>query len=340
MASLPRRNNFPHSMAREYWDYWDHHPSTLYMQNFGSLLDFDRNKDNFMSSSSPFDSSLRRERREFISRSTMHRHESTMSTSGSSSVKNDANQFQILLDVSQFRAEEIDVKTVDHEVIIHAKHAEREDEHGLISREFTRRYMLPVGVDPLQVTALYDSKGILAIKAIKEVSEKSGRETLIKVEKEPQISTATTAPGDNNSPGQSGGNGGNNINNNSNSNINSNSNSNIFINSKYHPRVSSEKVKKEPAGASSASSTRKDGEPCSSSAPREDFFKSGTETSKDFFRTCEPSKEYFKTSIDPTKRYFESKSTYSSSSSSLQRTSVTTNGKLTGAKPKQLVTDV
>lgn len=90
-----------------------------------------------------------------------------MST-GASTVKNDPNNFQVLLDVSHFLPDEIDVKTVDNEVVIQASHEERPDEHGVVKRQFSRRYLLPVGACPDQVTAILDSNGILAIRVPKE----------------------------------------------------------------------------------------------------------------------------------------------------------------------------
>jgi crystallin, alpha B len=40
-----------------------------------------------------------------------------------------------MVDVTQFRPEEITVKTTDKNVIIHGKHEERTDQHGFVSRE-------------------------------------------------------------------------------------------------------------------------------------------------------------------------------------------------------------
>ena len=40
------------------------------------------------------------------------------------------DQFKINLDVAHFKPEEINVKTVDDKIVIHAKHEEKEDEHG------------------------------------------------------------------------------------------------------------------------------------------------------------------------------------------------------------------
>lgn len=73
--------------------------------------------------------------------------------------------FQVCVDVQQFNPNEISVKTVDNFVIIEGKHEEREDQHGYISRQFTRRYALPKGYDPDTVTSSLSSDGVLTIKA-------------------------------------------------------------------------------------------------------------------------------------------------------------------------------
>ena len=293
MTTFPRKSS-PYSMGREYWDYWDY-PSTLYQQKFGSLLDSDRSKDGFFKSSLFADSPFRKE---FMSRHSNLRQE--MMSTGTSTVKNDPNQFQVLLDVSQFDASEVEVKTVDYEVIIHAKHDEKEDEHGKISREFTRRIMLPLGVDPLQVTALYDSKGILAIRAHKEAPDKNGKETLIRVEKE--FATQSSR-----SPSQN--------------------------DEKPKPRDSS-------TGRKSAELRqeffRTTGEPSSSSPSpiNKDLPRTPPGILKTDPKHIEKS-TYVKT--DPKNEYYERKSTFSSSS--VSKTSMTTE-RPTGTRPKQLVTDV
>lgn len=177
----------PTSLGREYWDFWDP-PETLFKQKFGSLLDDKDTEDRFRSrfADLSLDSPLRRE---FLSRtSSAFRQE--MNSTGTSTVKNDASNFQILLDVSQFRTEEVNVKTTATEIIVHAKHEEREDEHGFVTREFTRRYLLPLGVDPEKVSCFVDSKGILAIKAPKETSGKekaNGNERLIRIHKDEKV---------------------------------------------------------------------------------------------------------------------------------------------------------
>lgn len=108
---------------------------------------------------------------------------------GSSNLKNDHASFDIILDVSQFKPDEVTVRTVGHEVIINAKHPEREDEHGWISREFTRRYIMPLGVNNKSVSCRY-SKGMLIITALKE----SANPTQIHVEVDPE--TQSNGPGE------------------------------------------------------------------------------------------------------------------------------------------------
>lgn len=51
--------------------------------------------------------------------------------------------FQVILDVQQFSPQEITVKTTDKYIIVEGKHEEKQDEHGYISRQFTRRYQIP-----------------------------------------------------------------------------------------------------------------------------------------------------------------------------------------------------
>jgi crystallin, alpha B len=73
--------------------------------------------------------------------------------------------FRVSLDVQQFAPDEITVQTTDNSVTVEAKHEERQDEHGYVSRQFTRRYLLPSGYDPNTLTSELSSDGILTIKA-------------------------------------------------------------------------------------------------------------------------------------------------------------------------------
>ena len=298
-------------MGREYWDFWQY-PPTLYRQKFGDVLDLNRNKDAFSASSLFADSPLRRD---FLSRHSNIRQE--MASTGTCTVKNDANQFQILLDVSQFSDQDVQVKTVGSEVIVHAKHDEIEDEHGKVSREFTRRILLPLGVDPMNIVALYDSKGILAIRAPKESAEKTGKETFIAVDKEAtrsarprsQVSHQATA-------------------------------------------VKSEPLKRDPSsGRKSADQLRSEFfKPADSPSPtpaytKELYRSQVNDSQQQQQQQQQPPQTAIKTTLrsplyEPQGEFYETtKSTYSSSSS-VHRTTTTTNEKPTGTRPKQLVTDV
>jgi len=51
---------------------------------------------------------------------------------------------------------------------IHGKHEERTDKHGWISREFTRRYVLPVECEAEKVISFLNPSGVLTIEAPKK----------------------------------------------------------------------------------------------------------------------------------------------------------------------------
>ncbi|VVC25048.1 Alpha crystallin/Heat shock protein,HSP20-like chaperone,Alpha crystallin/Hsp20 domain [Cinara cedri] len=52
---------------------------------------------------------------------------------------------------------------------VDGKHEERSDEHGFISRQFTRRYKIPDTVDPKLITSSLSSDGVLSVGAPKKV---------------------------------------------------------------------------------------------------------------------------------------------------------------------------
>ncbi|XP_064488105.1 alpha-crystallin A chain-like [Ornithodoros turicata] len=137
--------------GRDWWDSWDV-PSRLLDQHFGSEL---RDED-LLPSQLYRGVSLRPFRRQ-LSRNT-----------GVSEVKNEEEAFQVKLDVSHFAPEEITVKTVNNSITVTAKHEEKMDEHGFVSREFTRRYVLPEGVSPEAVTSSLSPDGVLTVTAPKQ----------------------------------------------------------------------------------------------------------------------------------------------------------------------------
>lgn len=93
--------------------------------------------------------------------------------------------FQVCLDVQQFAPNEITVKTTDdtNTIVVEAKHEEREDEHGYISRQFIRRYTLPKGYDAKDVVSQLSSDGILTIEAPPPVkASDEGNERIVQIQ--------------------------------------------------------------------------------------------------------------------------------------------------------------
>ncbi|XP_049624102.1 heat shock protein beta-3 [Suncus etruscus] len=80
------------------------------------------------------------------------------------------SRFQILLDVVQFLPEDIIIQTFEGWLLIKAQHATRMDEHGFISRSFTRQYKLPEGIETKDLSAFFCHDGILAVE-VKEPGE-------------------------------------------------------------------------------------------------------------------------------------------------------------------------
>lgn len=91
--------------------------------------------------------------------------------------------FQVCVDVQQFLPNEITVKTVDNSVVIEAKHEEKEDNQGYVSRHFVRRYTLPEGFDAQQVVSSLSSDGVLTVKAPPPTpKEIQGQERVVQIQ--------------------------------------------------------------------------------------------------------------------------------------------------------------
>ncbi|XP_077203219.1 heat shock protein beta-3 [Paroedura picta] len=73
-------------------------------------------------------------------------------------------RFQVLLDIVQFRPEDVIIQTFEGWLLVKAQHGPRMDEHGFISRSFTRQYQLPEGVETKDLTALFCHDGILVVE--------------------------------------------------------------------------------------------------------------------------------------------------------------------------------
>lgn len=84
----------------------------------------------------------------------------------------------MILDVQQFTPEEITVKASNNCVLVEGKHEEKQDEHGFISRQFTRRYILPGGYDVADVVSTLSSDGVLTVTAPKRAPPVAGERSI------------------------------------------------------------------------------------------------------------------------------------------------------------------
>lgn len=75
--------------------------------------------------------------------------------------------FEVTFDVSAFKPEEINVKVKDREIQVDGKHEEREDDIGIVSRNFSRRFNLPEEFDADTIATFLSTEGKMTIKASK-----------------------------------------------------------------------------------------------------------------------------------------------------------------------------
>lgn len=110
---------------------------------------------------------------------------------GSSIVERDDDKFRVIVDVQQFNPEEITVKTDDKCITVEGKHEERKDQHGYVSRQFVRRYVLPQGYDIGHVRPSLSSDGVLTITAPKLALPAPG-ERIVEIERTNRPAIKTT----------------------------------------------------------------------------------------------------------------------------------------------------
>ncbi len=88
------------------------------------------------------------------------------SENGISKVEVDDENYRILVDVRDFRPEELVIKTVGNAVHFEARHEEKTaDGHSYTSRNVSQSFTLPRGVDPEAVTSSLSKEGTLTISA-------------------------------------------------------------------------------------------------------------------------------------------------------------------------------
>ncbi|XP_050514180.1 protein lethal(2)essential for life-like isoform X2 [Diabrotica virgifera virgifera] len=98
-----------------------------------------------------------------------------------STITQDQNKFQVILDVQQFAPNEITVKTNGNSILVEGKHEEKQDEHGYIMRHFVRRYVLPQTHDAENVVSSLSSDGVLTVSAPKKSEKPVASERVVPI---------------------------------------------------------------------------------------------------------------------------------------------------------------
>lgn len=110
-----------------------------------------------------------------LSRRHQQRNQGAVSTVGK-------DGFQVCMDVTQFKPNELQVKVVDKMIVVEGKHEERQDDHGYISRHFVRKYTLPQGYDPEKVVSTLSSDGVLTVAVPKPQLEDKSEGRVIQIQ--------------------------------------------------------------------------------------------------------------------------------------------------------------
>jgi len=85
---------------------------------------------------------------------------------GVSKVQYDDKNYNILVNVENFKPEELVIKTIDNTVHVEAKHEEKtSDGRSYSTRSFSQSFTLPRGVNPESVTSALSKQGVLTISA-------------------------------------------------------------------------------------------------------------------------------------------------------------------------------
>lgn len=73
--------------------------------------------------------------------------------------------WKVCVNVHSFKPEELMVKTKDGYVEVSGNHEEKQQEGGIVSKNFTKKIQLPAEVDPVTVFASLSPEGLLIIEA-------------------------------------------------------------------------------------------------------------------------------------------------------------------------------
>ncbi|MBN3275731.1 HSPB8 protein, partial [Polyodon spathula] len=73
--------------------------------------------------------------------------------------------WKVCVNVHNFKPEELTVKTKDGFVEVSGMHEEKQEEGGIVSKNFTKKIQIPGDVDPVTVFASLSPEGVLIIEA-------------------------------------------------------------------------------------------------------------------------------------------------------------------------------
>lgn len=179
LSKRKRKMSLLPMLFSNWWEDLDR-PHRLFDQHFGLGL----NPEDLPSSWTPYDTDVLVIRpRRHVYRHHPYDRSLSRKSSGSSTVQADKNKFQVTLDVQQFSPEEVTVKVIGKNVIVEGKHDEKQDEHGWISRQFVRKYLVPEQCDIEKLQSTLSSDGVLTITAPRKVMElEEKKERIIKIQ--------------------------------------------------------------------------------------------------------------------------------------------------------------
>lgn len=110
--------------------------------------------------------------------------------------------FQVSINVSDFKPEELSVKVVDNGVIVEGKTEQQHDESGgYISRHFVRRLAIPSGFEADNAISTLSTDGVLTVSVPKPQIEEKAKEIPIQRVETPTLKSSedsTSAKKDNN----------------------------------------------------------------------------------------------------------------------------------------------
>merc|ERR1711994_909766 len=98
-------------------------------------------------------------------------------------LKDDKEKFEVSLDTSQFRPDELRVNVGEGIISVEGKHEEKsEDGRTMVLRQFSRKYSLPESTKPESVVSNLSQDGVLVVSAPKAPSIENNKNRNVPIE--------------------------------------------------------------------------------------------------------------------------------------------------------------